>query len=224
MSTPPFPPDHLQRLQSLTRDYARLSQNGAGLGKVLGGWFVCLLVGVDLVGHWGHLTWVGAVAPLPGAAVLPLGLLPFLWLGARVGLARWWYQRHGAVAPVAAPLSRSRALRMRILRWVLPVFLLLGLVPIFTANLPWQGRRAAVVVALAAGVILAWPRFMGPNRLERMMGVCLFIGAAILVSGIQMAVEDTLLAFPLIGLAAIVMGLREHLAFLRLERDLAGGR
>jgi hypothetical protein len=113
---------------------------------------------------------------------------------------------------------------MRVLRLVLPAFMLLGLVPILTAGLPWMGVRAAVVVGMAMGVGLAWPLFMGRSKLERMMGFCLFLGPALLISGIQMAAGDTLLAFPLIGASAMVAGVKEHMAFRRLERELTEPR
>lgn len=212
-----LPLDHLLRLQALTRDYARLTQTGAGLGKVLGGVFLLALVAVELAGH-PMLVLLGAFAPLPAGTAVAMALLPFLWLGAREVLGRWWYQRHGVVVESAgAPLGG----RLAAARVLLPCLILLGLVPVLRQTLPLKGLRAALVVALAAGLAWAWPRIMHRGRLERVLGILLFLGPALLGSGVQLAAGDALFAFPLVGAVAVVLGVREHLAFRRLERELA---
>jgi hypothetical protein len=225
MSAPlPLPSDHLDRLQTLTRDYARLSRRGAGLGKVLAGAFLLLLAGIEFFGHGGRLTFLGAFAPLPAAAVMATFPLPFLWLGAREALGRWWERRYGAVAVAAEPSGRRQWVARRVVGILLPALMLVGLVPLLAGHLPLGRVRAAGVVALAMALAVLGLRLKGLGRLERMACVLLFAGPALLLCGIQMAAGDTLLAFPVVGLAAVGIGLREHAAFLRLRRELAGAR
>ena len=76
------------------------------------------------------------------------------------------------------------------------------------------------MLALAAGLAAAWPRLLHRGRLERLLGLLLFFGPALLVSGLQMAALDALVAFPLAGAATVVLGLREHLAYRRVAREL----
>lgn len=210
-------PPAYSRLQTLTRDYARLTRSGAGLGKVLGGCFLWVVAGVDLAGHGWRFALLGGWAPLGDGAALTLGLLPFLWLGAREALAKGWYRRHGTVeeAPAQGPKVLGGI--------VLPVLLLGGMAPLLLHPVPMRGPRLALVAALAAGLALAWRRFRDRDRLERLVGILLFAGPAFLVSGLRMASGDVLVAFPLAGAAAVAAGLREHVAYRRLERELAGG-
>jgi hypothetical protein len=222
---PPVPslaPEHLDRLRELTRDYARLSKEGAGLGKVLGGGFLLLLAAIEFFGHGGRVTFLGAFAPLPLRSVLITVPLPFLWLGAREGLGRWWEARFGAVEAAAEPPGRWQRVRQVVARCLVPGLMLVGLVPLLASAQPLAWVRAALVVALASSLAALGGRLQRMGRLERMTCVALFLGPAFLLCGIQMAVEDTLLAFPALGFAAVVIGLREHAAFLRLRRDLAG--
>ena len=65
---------------------------------------------------------------------------------------------------------------------------------------------------------LAFPRLGG--RLERFSAILLLLAPGLLLSGIQMAAGDTLLAYPLGGTCALVLGLRDHLAFRRVRREL----
>lgn len=219
-SPAPLPSGHLERLRSLTRAYARLSRRGAGLGKVLAGAFLLAVAAVEVLGHGGRFTWLGAFAPLPAGPALATAPLPFLWLLAREGLGRCWEARYGAVS--AAPEAPGRRQRMgrALMRFLLPALMLLGLIPLLAGELPLGWVRGAAVLVLALGLSVLGPRLRDPGRLERMACVLLFLGPALLLCGIQMAAGDTLLAFPVLGLAAIGTGLGEHVAFLRLRREL----
>lgn len=210
-------PDTLRHLQAVTRDYARLTREGAGLGQVLGGAFLLAIAALEAFGHGFRFTLAGALSPLPLGPAAVACALPFLWLAAREALTRFWYRRHGVVE-TAAPASPRR---LRWARLVLPALMLLGLAPGLAGMLPGRGPRAALLVLLALGLAAAWPRFLRQGRLERFVAVLLFVGPALLVSGIQMAALDTLAAFPLAGAAAVVLGLRDHLAYRRLARELA---
>lgn len=209
-------PDDLLRLQALTRDYARLTRSGAGLGKVLGGAFLFGIAALECFGHGFRFTLAGALAPLPLAPVAAACALPFLWLAARTWLARWWYRRHGTVETTVPAPARARWAGV-----LLPGLMLLGLAPVLAWPVPPRGLRSVFLALLALGLALAWPRILRQGRMERMLAILLFLGPALLVSGIQMAAADTFLAFPVVGALAVVFGLREHLAYRRLARELA---
>ena len=206
-------------LEQLTRDYARYAHRCAGLGSALGGIFAFLILAVDLLGHHG-LSILGAYAPLPIRPVLLLTLLPFLWLAARHGLRVWWYQRFGLVeeAPSETVDPRERRRRLALIV-VFPLVSAAALTTIYLSKVPSKPLRAIVFLLLIGAVVFAL-RSLLHGRLERVLGVLLFLCPALLVTGIQMAAMDSLVALPLVGTFAIVLGLKEHLAFRRLERQL----
>jgi len=220
---PALTPDSVAQLTRLTRDYARLSQGQAGLSILLGGVVLLLVALVEMAGHGWHFTWIGALSPLPLSVALAVTLLPFLWLGARRALSHWATKRFGLVEPEQAPLSPAKARKARLQavmgRFVIPGLMLLGLVPIFLEPLPARYLRADLLIALVLVLHLTFPRLKG--RADRIVALLLFMAPAFLLSGIQMAAGDTLLAYPLIGTIAVVMGLREHLAFRRVSQELA---
>ncbi len=222
-SLPALSPDSVARLARLTREYARLSQGQAGLSSLLGGAFLLLVALVEMGGHGWHFTWIGALAPLPLPVVLGTTLLPFLWLGARRGLRRWATERFGLVEELENPssaASRKESLRRALGRFILPGMMLLGVVLILAEPLSARFVRAGLVILLALGMHFTFPRLRG--RMERFVAILLFFGSAFLLSGIQMAVGDTLASFPLVGTAAMYLGFRDHLAFRRVKRELEG--
>jgi len=217
---PALKPEQTLLLEKLTCDYARYAHRCAGLGSVLGGVFAFLILAVDLLGHHGRLTILGAYAPLPMTPVLLLTILPFLWLAARHGLRVWWYQRFGLVEEVPAdsvePQERRRRLALIV---VFPLVSAAALTTIYLNEVLLKPLRATVFLLLIGAAIFAL-RSLLLGRLDRALGVLLFLCPALLVTGIQMAAMDSLAALPLVGTFAIVLGLKEHLAFRRLERQL----
>lgn len=218
-TTPALTPQYLEDLQRLTQEYARYSRSGAGLGSALGGLFAYLILAVDLIGHGGRITFLGAYAPLPLKAVLALAFLPFLWLGALAALKAWWYQRHGAVEapPAVDPRDRRRKIALAIAAPVLSTVLMLA---IFHNAAPMQWLRAGLCAVLMGALAILIPRLL-QGRMERMLGALLFLCPALLLAGIQMAAGDSLLALPVVGTLAIVLGVKEHLAYRRLEKRMA---
>ncbi len=103
-------------------------------------------------------------------------------------------------------------------RYVIPGGLLLGLIPILTGPLSARLIRADLLIALAVALHVAFPHLKG--RLERGMAVLLFIAPTLLLAGIQMGAGDTFLAYPLMGVVAMALGLRDHLAFRKVKREL----
>jgi hypothetical protein len=216
MNNPPpaLDPAHLERLERLTRDYARHASGCGGLGTALGGLFVALLLVGDLAGHHFTLHLWGAFAPLGILGLLPLAALPFLWLGARWALRAWWYERHGRV--LAGP-ARPRRAWVGILvagAWWACAILLLEM-----GAARHKGARAALITLLMGAFLLALGR-LRLGRLERVLSAFLFAVPAFLLAGVQLPAGDLLVSLPLMALAALVLGLREHAAFRRVERDL----
>lgn len=221
-SLPALTLESVAQLARLTRDYARLSEGQAGFSSLLGGAFLLLMALVEAIGHGLHFTWLGARSPLPLLAAFGAALLAFAWLSARIGMRRWATHRFGLVEPALEPASPAlvRRERFRLLmgRYVIPGSMLLGLIPILNGPLSSRLIRAGLLIALALVFHIAFPYLKG--RLERGMAVLLFIAPTLLVAGIQMGAGDTFLAYPLIGLSAMVIGLRDHLAFRRVRWEL----
>jgi hypothetical protein len=217
---PALAPDQTHRLERLTREYARYARHAAGLGSVLGGCFAYLILAVDLLGHHGRISILGAYAPLPMKPVLLLTLLPFLWLAARYGLRIWWYQRFGLVEAVPDQAVNPGEWRRRLaLMVVFPLVATAALTTIYLSEVPSKPLRTAAFLLLMGATVFAL-RSLLHGRLERILGTLLFLCPALLVTGLQMAALDSLVALPLVGTFAIILGLKEHLAFRRLERQL----
>jgi hypothetical protein len=219
---PALAPEAVAQLGRLTRDYARLSEGQAGFSSLLGGAFLLLMALVEAIGHGWRVAWLGARSPLPLLAAFGVALLAFAWLAARIGMRRWATHRFGLVEPALKPSSPglARRERFRILmgRYVIPGGMLLGLIPILNGPLSSRFTRADLLIALALAFHIAFPYLKG--RLERGLAVLLFIAPTCLIAGIQMGAGDTFLAYPLIGVTAMALGLRDHLAFRKVRREL----
>lgn len=219
---PALSPDTVARLAQLTRDYARLSAGQAGLSGVLGGAFLLAVALMEVAGHEWRFTWLGALSPLPLPAALTVALLPFLWLGARQALRCWTTAHFGLVEPTPTPPNPPQVFRERIRvavgRLVFPGLVVLGLVPIWANSMSAPWLRTMLLLTLAT--TLSWCFTPLKSRLERLVALLLFFGAAMVLAGIQMATGDTLLAYPVIGAVALGLGCRDHLAFRRIKREL----
>ena len=149
-------------------------------------------------------------------------LLAFAWLAARIWMRHWASNRYGLVEPAIEPpsmdLVRKERFRMLMGQFVIPGGMMLGLIPILCGPLSSRFIRVGLLFALALALHFAFPHLKG--RLERGMAVLLFIAPTLLVSGIQMSAGDTMLAFPMIGATAMALGLRDHLAFQKVKREL----
>jgi len=218
-----LPPEAVNQLAHLTREYARLSQGHAGLSAILGGIFLLLVALLEAAGHGWRFTWMGGFSPLPLPAALGVAGLPFLWLGARAGLHRWATERFGLVVPLPDSLSPAQARKERIRavvgRFVFPGLMLAGLLPIWIERLASPWVRTAFLLALALALHRSFLRLSG--RMDRFTAILLFFAGGLLLSGIQMAVGDTFLAYPLGGIVALALGFRDHRAFRSVKRGLA---
>lgn len=221
MLQPALSSEHTTRLAELTRAYARFDRDCGGLATVLGGLFALALFAADLARHGWSWSGLDAFGARPGPPSFLLVLPPFLWLTCRLALGRFWYQRFGRVTTGAGPDPRERARTQRLKR-LGPV---LGLLPLgLLAVRPGAqtGLRAGLVVLLGAGLAFALPR-VAHGRIERVLGVLLFLLPACFLAGLQNGLGSNAV---LLGaaLAAVVQGLREHLAWRHLARELRSAR
>ena len=80
--------ERLDRLEGLTRAYARFSRSAGGLGTLMGGVF-CLVV-----------YFTGALLPLTIATRTALALCPLVWIAVKEWLRTGLYQAQGRVLEV----------------------------------------------------------------------------------------------------------------------------
>lgn len=215
----------LERLAALTRAYASLSHDHGGWAGICGG--ACLM-GVAAVEAWGRggdptawKFWIGGFAPLPLRTGLILLSVPILWILLRAFLLRHIQDRYGAVAPRIEPDEpREKQLRVKnaIARVMLPLIMVGGVWMLARRPLAGMEVRIVAILALALGLCVFLPRWKG--RTERMVGILLFIAPVCVLAGFQMGAGDTMLAFPVIGLISIGVGVRDHRLFRETLRDL----
>jgi len=232
------PAPDLERLSALTRDYARLSHDQGGWAGICGGIFLLAVAAVEVWGQgWGlswRTLWIGSFSPQPLRTGLVLLLLPLLWIALRALLLRHIQDRYGAVAPrIESDDRRERELRVKntIARVMLPLIMLGGIWMLTRHPLPAPasapvaapaldlGLRIVAILALASGLCVLLPRWEG--RTERMVGILLFIAPVCVLAGFQMGADDTMLAFPIIGLISIGKGVRDYRQFRATLRELA---
>lgn len=216
----PISSDQLARMQWLTQEYARLSTNHAGLSALLGGVFLMLTALVEATGHQWRFSW-GSFAPLSLWAGLTVACLPFAWLVARKPLLAWATHRFGLVEPppTPAPLGLKARIQRVIFDFVFPGTFVLGIVLVWTQPLDQKVLRSLILLGLGATLFVMGPRLK--TRLERITAILLFMGGFYILSGVQMATLDSFLAYPLVGVIALTVGVKDHLAFKKVQRELA---
>lgn len=209
LSDPP-PLRDPDRLQDLTRRYARYSLSAGGLGSALGGvlalvtYFIGALATPD--GPWGRIA---------------LAAAPFLWIGGREALRRGYYQALGRVVEVRTAGER---------RWHLGFTLFTAAVSLFVVGaIGWrilvQGAPApdtgqwAYLVLVTALPWLVW-RFM-PTPLEFIVGVFLVAQAAVILAGGHYELWQQP-QVPFVAVVFIAIGVKQHLEFRAIRQELAG--
>ncbi len=202
----------LDRLSELTRHYARYSRSAAGLGSVLGG--VCGLVSY----------FVGALVPLTLWSRLVLAALPLVWIVAKELLQRRYYQRYGRVEELEG--AGERRLRVFLTGFVAVVSaVVVGFVLLRGSSAVAWWEAAGYVAFVAATPFLTWWFLRTP--LEFIVGVFLLAQAAVVLGGGSYALGEQLQA-PIGSAALVLVGLKEHWSYRRLERRLGevggGGR
>lgn len=208
-TTTPPPSAATQRLGELTRRYARYSVSAGGLASVLGG----LLALVAYL--------LGAFAPpenLLGRGAL--ALTPFVWIAAKEALRRGYYQRLGRVVEARTPSERRwhlgfTAFTALVSASIVGVMLWLR---IFGGAAPFAWGTVGYLALVAVMPVLVW--FFMKTPLEFIVGVFLVCQAALMLVGRSYSLWQQPQA-PIAAVALMVVGMKQHLEFRRLRRDLA---
>jgi hypothetical protein len=208
MTASALPIAELDRLQQLTRRYARYSRSVGGLSSVLGG---ALSLMVFTLALWLELT--------PAARVL-FAALPLLWLVGKELLRRYYYQRAGAVQESISTYERwlhyfltgfVAFVSISILSSGLTKFGLAGLLA-----LPWP--KLGYFIFVLALPFVTW-RWLWSST-DFIVGTCLFCQAAVIVAGRSYQLDPLGYFIIATGLAGIALGIKEHYDYLQLRREL----
>jgi hypothetical protein len=218
MSAPipsPEQPQRLQELELLTRSYARYSHSAGGLGSVLGG-VLCLT---------SYLA--GGLLPLSLSLRILLMCMPFLWLLAKGGLARFYYQRFGHVEEQETEAERRRQRRVVFLATVIALFIEVGVLvsvwPNWESLIPNGVEYMVLVLMVPVGAVF-WMR----TRLEFIVGTFLFCQAAVVCAGFTYPLPGmahtfsfgllsiVTLMFPIAALVMIRVGVMDHRRFHKI--------
>lgn len=206
-ATPEPEPD--ESIAELTRRYSRFSHSAGGLASTIGG-------GLALFAYF-----VGAFTP-PEAlwGRIGLALTPFIWIVSKELLKRHYYQSFGRVEQVRTVSERRWHIGFTLFTAVIMV-VVAGWV---TANLvtgernlqedPWVLGYLALVLMTP---VLVWYFMQTP--LEFIVGVFLMAQAALSLVGVHYSLGQQLQA-PIVGVVLLVIGVRQHLEFLKLRGDL----
>lgn len=199
-------PADLDRLRDLTERYARYSRGAGGLSLVIGG---VLTVTAFLV---------GAFLPLSPALRIVLAALPAVWLLSKELLRRHYYQRDGVALQQVSPTLRRQRRWMAIYLFAVSALVIAGNL-IATGGTVEDGRALAYLVLVAALPFAAMRWFWSIG--DFLVGVLLFCQAAVVAAG--GAYEGW---WPLYAAGcaafAILVGVREHRAYLSIRDTLRG--
>ncbi|MDN5865471.1 MAG: hypothetical protein L0I62_09725 [Gammaproteobacteria bacterium] len=210
---------HLDEYETLTRAYSRYSRSAGGLGSVIGG--VLTLVSYFL----------GALLPLTPALSIGLIAIPFVWLLAKGGLVRRYYQRFGRVEERLSKAQR-RSRRFNLAVSTLIALAIVGVVLSREWPQLWSlsPRDIAYLVLVLMIPIAVWRWLRSP--LDFIVGVFLFCQAAVVSVGLSYPLIGTTqgyeatmmslvaLIFPVAAVVMIRAGIIEHRRFLRLRARL----
>jgi len=193
------------RLADLTRRYARFSVSAGGLGSALGGALV-------LVAYF-----VGALAPdLSTGGRVGLATTPLVWIVVKELLRSRYYQRFGRVEEVRPVFDRRLHLGLTLFTALVSVGIVVTVL-VRQWPLQWDVGTVGYLAYVAAMPLLVWLFMRTP--LEFIVGVFLVAQAALALAGGAYRLWDQPQA-PIGGVALLVVGVSQHLEFLRLEREL----
>lgn len=197
------------RLADLTRRYAPYSLSAGGLGSALGGTLVLITY------------FVGALAAPTGAGGrLALAAAPLVWIAAKELLRTRYYQRLGQVRQPWGRADRG---------WhvAFTLFTAAASVGIVVSVIRSAGGDPAVLLEPAILGYLAFVVALPPlvwffmrTPLEFIAGVFLVAQAAVILAGGHYELGRQPQA-PIAAVVLIALGIRQHLQFKHLQRELA---
>jgi hypothetical protein len=204
------PLDSSTRLQTLTRDYSRYSRSAGGLSAVAGG-ALCLF------------SFLAGLA-LPPTLALQAAVIatPVLWLVGKQWLVHRYYQRLGHVEELTTRAERRYHLFYTGFTALVSLHVTWS---VLTGDRPFSGLAPGVSVAGYLAVVLALPLIVWRwlrTPLEYIVGVFLLCQAAVAFHGKTYGLDLGTAMFPIAAVALIVIGVRDHRRFLRLQTELRG--
>lgn len=206
MTTATTAPADLDRLRDLTERYARYSRGAGGLSLVIGG---VLTVAAFLA---------GAFVPLTPALRIALVALPAAWLLSKELLRRLYYQRDGVALQQVSPKLRRQRRWMAVYLFAISALVVAGTLLAAGGALP-RGPGLAYLVLVVALPFAAVRWFWSVG--DFLVGVLLFCQAAVVAGGGAYQGWWPLYAAGCAAFA-ILVGLREHRAYLRIREQLRG--
>lgn len=228
----------LDRMEDLTRRYARHSQGAAGFGAVLGG-VAFLFQGGLLFGYgFGYFLRYSCDCPTrsvwkfflrnelapPLLLQLLLMSIPLVWWAARFKLHRWANDAYGEVQQIRT------GFRMRYARMDYLGSLAMGPALLIFFSI-WKGITGhpttwtpfflgAVLLLLAP--LVAWTQRRSHSCEDLEAGQMLFLGSALTLNlGIGISVALMVPPFFVLATVYVVLGLWHHLQFRKVRAELA---
>jgi hypothetical protein len=164
---------------------------------------------------------VGALSPPDGLwGRLALASAPFVWIGAKEVMRRRYYQPLGRVAEPSTEYERRWHLGFTIFTAVVSIAVVAGVLWVTVER--GRGVPPAGVLGYLAIVallpVLVWYFMRTP--LEFIVGVFLVCQAALMLGGTSYALWEQPQA-PIAAVVLVVLGIKQHLDFRSLRRDLA---
>jgi len=228
----------LDRMEDLTRRYARYSQGAAGLGAVLGGLAFLfqggLLFGYGLGHFLGHACncptrglwkfFLRNELPPPLWMQIELVALPLAWWAARVALHRWATRTMGEVQEQRTGF-RLAWKRLDVICGLAagPAMLIFFSVPKAMLGLPttWLPFVLGSFLLLLAPVV-AWTQRRSYASEDLGAGQLLFLAAAMTLNiGIGPSVAITVPLFLALSIGYFFTGLWQHWHFRKVRQELA---
>jgi hypothetical protein len=198
------------QLERLTRTYARFSQNAAGLGNVLGGilamamWLTANAVELSL---WSRLLFAA---------------FPIVWVIVKETLRQRYYLRHGLVREI----PDASDLRWHVIKTAFTTLVSVYVISVIgsrtISGTPITWETLGYLAFVASLPVFVW--FTMRTNEEYLVGVLLFIQAALFLAGSHYEISWQNAYFPLFALIAILAGLKQHYDYHKLERELQGLR
>lgn len=231
------PPD-LERMEDLTRRYARYSQGAAGLGAVLGGLAFSfqggLLFGYGLAEFLRHACncptrslwkfFLRNEMPPPLWMQLELVALPLAWWAARVALHRWATRTIGEVQEQRMGF-RLAWKRLDVLSGLIggPALVILFSVRKALEGLPKSLTPFVLgLLLLALHPIVTWTQRRSYASEDFGAGMCLFLAASFTLNyGIGPSVALMVPPYLACAIAFFFRGLWQHWQFRKVSKELA---
>lgn len=204
------PTDSVGRLGELTRRYSRYSASAGGLSSVVGG---ALVLATYLIG--------ALTAPVSLGARLALASAPIVWIVTKELLRRFYYQRLGKVDEARTTADRRWHLGFTLFSAVISAAVVAGVMAAARndpATLADPGVLGYLLFVVAMP-LLVWLYMKTP--LDFIAGIFLITQAAVILAGGHYELGSQLQA-PIAAVVLILYGLRQHLDFRSLERELRG--